>query len=250
MLLSELGEKIRLERKKRGLKQADLAHALQVTAQSVSKWELGENAPDIALLGPLAQLLGVTTDYLLGLHGQSQDVFEATVFVSSVHGAFEKSRRMPARDFAAWGNGLFYQLTELVLRHSGVPVKCMGDGFLCFFSGSRHRPRAIEAALQARETLQEPLRIGLSSGEIYLGSVGHPDYSRPDIMGEAVNQAFLTAAWAESGAGGGIGATRPTVDGLEDIFMLGPEKRVDYKGVSGAVRVLEIYRKKDSGENI
>lgn len=240
MLLNDLGERIRTQRKKRGLKQIDLAHALQVSAQAVSKWELGENAPDIAILGTLATLLGVSTDWLLGLGGGHRDVFEATVLASSVQGAFRRSQGMLARDFAAWANGFFFQLTEAVLRHDGVPVKYMGDGFLCFFSGPNHAARAVEAARQAREMVNEAVKIGLSSGEIYLGSIGHPDYAGRDIMGEAVNLAFLAMDWAESSTRSGIAATRSVVDGLPGSPVVGKEKQLDFKGVANAVKVYEI----------
>ena len=66
MLLGELGQRIRTQRERLGLKQHDIANALQVSPQAVSKWERGENAPDIAVLGELCTLLGVTTDWLLG----------------------------------------------------------------------------------------------------------------------------------------------------------------------------------------
>ena len=65
LLIDGLGDRIRRQREKRGIKQQDIAHALQVSPQAVSKWERGENAPDISLLGPLARLLGVSTDWLL-----------------------------------------------------------------------------------------------------------------------------------------------------------------------------------------
>jgi class 3 adenylate cyclase len=240
MLLNELAERIRSQRRKRGLKQIDIAHALQVSPQAVSKWEQGENAPDIAILGALAQLLGVSTDYLLGLHAENQDVFEATVFASSVQGAFRKSLAMSARDFAAWANGFFFQLTEAVLRHDGVPLKYMGDGFLCFFSGSRHAERAVEATRRARTVVSEALKIGLSSGEIYLGSMGHPDYARPDIMGEAVNLAFLTMEWAEASTKSGVAATRSVADQIPPAALVGRAHQVTFKGVANAVKVYEI----------
>ena len=53
MLLSELGQRIRDRRERLGLKQHDVAHALQVSPQAVSKWERGENGPDLAILGAL-----------------------------------------------------------------------------------------------------------------------------------------------------------------------------------------------------
>lgn len=52
-------------RKEKALTQRDLAQALHVSIQAVSKWERGLNFPDIALLEPLAQLLGLTVSELL-----------------------------------------------------------------------------------------------------------------------------------------------------------------------------------------
>ena len=61
----KLGEKILSARKKAGLSQVDLADALGVSRQSVSKWETGEANPEIGKLPELARLLGVSTDWLL-----------------------------------------------------------------------------------------------------------------------------------------------------------------------------------------
>ena len=60
-----LGERIAELRKAAGLSQLDLAKALEVSRQAVSKWETGEGKPDIDNLLPLAKLLHTTVDYLL-----------------------------------------------------------------------------------------------------------------------------------------------------------------------------------------
>lgn len=52
-------------RKQLNLTQKDLAQSLHVSAQAVSKWERGLSFPDIALLEPLAQQLGLTVSELL-----------------------------------------------------------------------------------------------------------------------------------------------------------------------------------------
>ncbi len=52
-------------RKARGLTQKELAQRLGITDKAVSKWERGLSCPDITLLVPLAQILGVTTGELL-----------------------------------------------------------------------------------------------------------------------------------------------------------------------------------------
>ena len=60
-----LAEKIQSLRKKNGWSQEDLAEKLNVSRQSVSKWESAASIPDINKILELAKLFGVTTDYLL-----------------------------------------------------------------------------------------------------------------------------------------------------------------------------------------
>jgi len=60
-----LGKRIASLRHQKGLKQDELATALGVSAQAVSKWENDQTCPDISLLPKLAQLLGVSVDELL-----------------------------------------------------------------------------------------------------------------------------------------------------------------------------------------
>lgn len=52
-------------RKKKGYTQAELAEKLNVSNKTVSRWETAEGYPDISLLKPLSELLGVTCDELL-----------------------------------------------------------------------------------------------------------------------------------------------------------------------------------------
>lgn len=59
-----IGDKIRTLRKNKGLTQEKLAEALSVTAQSISKWENGLSAPDIALLPVIARFFSISIDDL------------------------------------------------------------------------------------------------------------------------------------------------------------------------------------------
>lgn len=61
----KIGEVIRKYRKENHLTQEEMANDLGVTVPAVSKWETGNSYPDIALLAPIARLLGITTDMLL-----------------------------------------------------------------------------------------------------------------------------------------------------------------------------------------
>ena len=53
------GAAIRQLREKRGMTQAELADKIGVSSKTVSKWETARGLPDITLLQPLAQALGV-----------------------------------------------------------------------------------------------------------------------------------------------------------------------------------------------
>ena len=52
-------------RKEKGFTQRELAEKLFVSDKAVSKWERGQSLPDISLLTPLSQLLGVSVAELL-----------------------------------------------------------------------------------------------------------------------------------------------------------------------------------------
>ncbi|MFW6286509.1 MAG: helix-turn-helix domain-containing protein [Candidatus Sumerlaeota bacterium] len=235
-----LAARIRQRREHQGLRQNDIANALQVSPQAVSKWERGENAPDIMTLPKLAGLLGVTTDWLLGRDERDRDVVDATVFASSVAGAYARSLEMDSSAYAAWANGIFTQITEAVMRHEGVPLKYLGDQFLGFFSGPDQHRRAMQAARLARQIVGESLFIGLSCGPVYFGTIGHPDYARADIMGQTVNSAFLTVGWALENADSGIAATRQIVDALGDDLGAETGEPVRFLQTDHAIEVFQI----------
>lgn len=59
-------EQIAFLRKQKGITQEELAKTLGVTNQAVSKWDSGQNYPDIQLLPDMAKLFEVSVDELLG----------------------------------------------------------------------------------------------------------------------------------------------------------------------------------------
>ena len=59
------GEKLQSLRQKAGMSQDVLAEKLDVSRQAVSRWERNETMPETEKVILLADLFGVTTDYLL-----------------------------------------------------------------------------------------------------------------------------------------------------------------------------------------
>ncbi len=68
----EMGKEIRRLREDRGITQEALAEALNVTAQSVSKWERGTSMPDVQMLPQIAVYFGVTIDQLFAMGPEQQ----------------------------------------------------------------------------------------------------------------------------------------------------------------------------------
>ena len=67
-----INEKISELRRRKGITQEELARALGVTNQAVSKWESSQCCPDISLMPEIADYFGVTTDELFG-HDVKED---------------------------------------------------------------------------------------------------------------------------------------------------------------------------------
>ncbi len=66
------GQRLKLIRKEAQITQAELSEKLMVSVQAISKWECDNSMPDISQIVPLAAILGVTTDCLLGVGGDEK----------------------------------------------------------------------------------------------------------------------------------------------------------------------------------
>lgn len=142
MDVAALGARIRGRRERRGLRQADLATAIGVSPQAVSKWKRGENAPDISILVALCRLLDISVEWLLGGALPERETFEAAIFLTGIEGFLRRSQQESPRALAAWINGVHLTVTETLRQHDGVPVKYVGDGFLGFVTGAQAEQRA------------------------------------------------------------------------------------------------------------
>lgn len=74
-----LGNKIRELRCRDSRTQEDVAQALGVTSQAVSRWESGGSYPDMELMPSIANYFGVTIDELFGYHSDRDKKIEAII---------------------------------------------------------------------------------------------------------------------------------------------------------------------------
>lgn len=80
-----IGEKIQELRIQRGLTQERLAEMLEVSRQSVSKWELGQAIPDVEKIIRMSELFDVSTDTLLLRNAEDDTVNKNPLHLGSIY---------------------------------------------------------------------------------------------------------------------------------------------------------------------
>ena len=78
------GNTIKQLREDRGLTQAELADRIGVSSKTVSKWETAKGLPDISLLQPLAQALGISVIELMN----GQQITNQNISANMLRGKF------------------------------------------------------------------------------------------------------------------------------------------------------------------
>ena len=99
-------------RKKSGMTQQDLAAKLNYTDKAISKWERGESIPDVLVLKQIADMHGVTVDYLLtDVHEEQKPITEE----EPVDEALKKRQSLRTRGFVTGMSVLLVWIAALVL---------------------------------------------------------------------------------------------------------------------------------------
>ena len=81
--MDTFGKRLKVLRKNKNMTQEELANALNISFQAISKWENEISNPDLSLIVPLAAVLGVSTDQLLGAVKNERDQELNTRFLDS-----------------------------------------------------------------------------------------------------------------------------------------------------------------------
>lgn len=114
-----LADKIMNLRKKAGWSQEELANQLNVTRQSVSKWESAQSIPDLDKVIQLSRIFEVSTDYLLKEEMEETEYTEGDVILSEA----APVRRVSLEEASEY----------LRLRREAAP-KIAAATFLCIIS--------------------------------------------------------------------------------------------------------------------
>jgi len=114
-----IGNKIRELRKKKGITQEQLASALGITSQAVSKWEMSTGYPDVAMLPVIAGYFGVSMDVLFNYDADKLEEKIMEVLYNSRGGRpFEEAEKILLEGIAVYPNGYILK-RELLEWYAG-----------------------------------------------------------------------------------------------------------------------------------
>jgi class 3 adenylate cyclase/DNA-binding NarL/FixJ family response regulator len=142
------------------------------------------------------------------------ELVEATVLFMDVCEFTSFSEQAPANTVVTLLNGLFDTIVHEIIAQGGHVDKFLGDAIMAVFRGDYHLDRAIDAALAAKEQINQVkeiktgefvfkprLSIGINSGEMVSGNIGSASLKRLDytVIGDTVNVAQRLQSVAKPG---------------------------------------------------
>ncbi len=163
-------------RKEQGLTQKELADRLNVTDKAVSKWETGKGFPDLKLLEPLAQALGVSLVELMQGKRQETDTLTVAEADAAVSQALGQSERATARRYLhlfRWfltGGGVLSLLWLFTTFFSSVWTELYEKFFLSSIGGA-DGPTVIVTATHTLNPVETFLALGVPLALLVLFTV-------------------------------------------------------------------------------
>ena len=131
---------------------------------------------------------------------------EATILFSDIRSFTALSEQLTPRDVVTMLNEYFNEMVEIVFKHDGFLNKFIGDALMAVYNApieqSDPELRAVRTALEMLDALQKlnqartgrgqfPLRIGIgiNTGPVVAGNIGHEQRLEYTVIGDAVNLA-------------------------------------------------------------
>jgi adenylate cyclase len=155
-----------------------------------------------------------------------------TILFSDIKGYTVLSQEMSAAQVLSLLREYLDVMTRVLFRHGGTIDKIMGDGILAFFGDplpqEDHPFRAVRAALEMQQELNGlqrrwiseglaglQVRIGISTGLVYVGNIGSEHHVEYTVIGRTVN---LAARLESKAPPGGVLVSQETYDEIKDAF--------------------------------
>jgi adenylate cyclase len=184
------------------------------------------------------------------------ELVPVTVLFSDIRSFSTISETMDPRAVLDFLNEYFAGMVESVLHHHGVVDKFIGDAIMAVFGAPVPEPddalNAIRAALEMRERLEQinatfqarglpEIRagIGLHSGQVVAGNMGHVERMEYTVIGDAVNLASRLEGMTKELACDVI-LSEDLYSQVKDAVDAEPLKRIKVKGRDQDVMVYRL----------
>jgi len=120
-----------------------------------------------------------------------------TVCFADIDRFLASTRSMPLQDFATFLQGFYELVGEVLIAHNGRFTKYVADAAMATFDEGREEI-AVRAMLALRRSYREyvgklgreaqntDLNVGIATGPVLVGEVGHPRMLSYDVLGAPV----------------------------------------------------------------
>lgn len=149
--------------------------------------------------------------------------------------------REKLRDFI---QEMYESLGDLIVAHQGEIIKYLGDAILCLFPAHNEvetvrcaqRMRTAYAELVNRREISHDteLEVGIDTGEVEIGIVGHASLRTKDVFSEHVNRAAVI------GHHRGIAVTDAVYRTISSHYKMAPLPDVKLKWQTEPLKVWEV----------
>jgi len=220
------------------------------TRQMFSKY-VSKQIVDEILLNPGAVKLG----------GEMKEV---TILFSDVRGFTTLSEQLSAPEVVDILNQYLTAMVDIVIANDGTVDKYVGDAIMAVWGSPladpQHRQKALRTAVQMMESLYKlragwkaegksmlDIGIGLNTGQVVAGNMGHPHYKMDyTVIGDSVNLAARMES-ANKEMRSHILLTADSFAGCEDMVDVVMHEPIHVKGKDQPVGVIEVIGWKGQG---
>ncbi|MDA2924221.1 adenylate/guanylate cyclase domain-containing protein, partial [Acidobacteria bacterium AH-259-L09] len=172
---------------------------------------------------------------------------EATVLFSDIAGFSKISEKTTPRKLFSMLNDYFTRIGDVIMKQEGMINKYIGDAVMAIWNAPKanenHAALACQAALEMRRIVEEmrPLeaRIGINTGPMVAGNLGHIERMEYTVIGDAVNLASRLEG-ANKPFGTAIMISESTEELVRGQFLLRLVDRIRVIGKQQPVRVYEV----------
>lgn len=139
----------------------------------------------------------------VGVTAQGGQRTQATILFSDIRGFTQYSENTSAEKVVAMLNRLLKAQTDVVIKYHGDVDKFVGDELMAIFQGPKAEANAADCALAMLEAVHLvretslTVGIGISSGEVIIGAIGHEDRLDFTAIGDVVNTGARLCSAAE-----------------------------------------------------